>query len=287
MIVAMVPRVLSRSDLVILVGGGVAVVLAGVTRYAAATPAVLAFVTAAIAVALLASLVARSVEQLGDRFGPGVLQSALGNLPELFIGFFALRAGLVEVVQAAIIGSVLGNALLVLGLAFIVGGLRHGTQRFSSHRARTTSMLLVLATAALVVPSIAAVVHTPAELHKTALSVAVSVVLLAVFALSLPASLRRHAEPAQPEPEQPAQPEPRRPAEVDPAHPVAAPRWPAWLAIGLLALSEVLGISQAFAGLVVVAIAGNAIENVVGIQLAARNQADYALSVIVNSPLQV
>src|SRR6266511_2438485 len=89
MIVAMVPRVLSRSDLVILVGGGVAVVLAGVTRYAAATPAVLAFVTAAIAVALLASLVARSVEQLGDRFGPGgtgVLQSALGNLPELFIG---------------------------------------------------------------------------------------------------------------------------------------------------------------------------------------------------------
>ncbi len=309
MIVAMVPRVLSRSDLVILVGGGVAVVLAGVTRYAAATPAVLAFVTAAIAVALLASLVARSVEQLGDRFGPGgtgVLQSALGNLPELFIGFFALRAGLVEVVQAAIIGSVLGNALLVLGLAFIVGGLRHGTQRFSSHRARTTSMLLVLATAALVVPSIAAVVHTPAERHKTALSVAVSVVLLAVFALSLPASLRRHAEPAQPEPEQPAQPEPRRPAEVDPAHPVAAPRWPAWLAIGLLALSgvlaalvsdwfvhaltpaiEVLGISQAFAGLVVVAIAGNAIENVVGIQLAARNQADYALSVIVNSPLQV
>src|SRR6266542_2689990 len=212
MIVAMVPRVLSRSDLVILVGGGVAVVLAGVTRYAAATPAVLAFVTAAIAVALLASLVARSVEQLGDRFGPGgtgVLQSALGNLPELFIGFFALRAGLVEVVQAAIIGSVLGNALLVLGLA----------------------------TAALVVPSIAAVVHTPAERHKTALSVAVSVVLLAVFALSLPASLRRHAEPAQPEPEQPAQPEPRRPAEVDPAHPVAAPRWPAWLAIGLLALS--------------------------------------------------
>src|SRR6266511_3034281 len=118
MIVAMVPRVLSRSDLVILVGGGVAAVLAGVTRYAAATPAVLAFVTAAIAVALLASLVA---------------------------------------------------------------------------------------------PSIAAVVHAPAERHKTALSVAVSVVLLAVFALTLPASLRRHAEPAQPEPEQPAQPEPRRP----------------------------------------------------------------------------
>src|SRR6266508_2210561 len=236
--------------------------------------------TAAIAVALLASLVARSVEQLGDRFGPGgtgVLQSALGNLPELFIGFFALRAGLVEVVQAAIIGSVLGNALLVLGLAFIVGGLRHGTQRFSSHRARTTSMLLVLATAALVVPSIAAVVHTPAERHKTALSVAVAFVILAVFALSLPASLRRHAEPAQPETEQQAQPEPGLPAAL-----VSD-----WFVHALTPAIEVLGISQAFAGLVVVAIAGNAIENVVGIQLAARNQADYALSVIVNSPLQV
>jgi Ca2+:H+ antiporter len=292
MIAAMTPRVLNRSDLVILVGGGTAVVLAGVTRYVTAVPPVLAFVAAAVAVALLASLVARSVEQLGDRFGPGatgVLQSALGNLPELFIGFFALRAGLVEVVQAAIIGSILGNALLVLGLAFVVGGLRHGTQRFSSHRARTTSMLLVLATAALVVPSIAAVVHTPAERHETELSVAVSVVLLAVFALSLPGSLRRQAVP-----------------DTDSAHPVDAPRWPTWLAVALLAMAgvlaavvsdwfvhalapamDVLGISQAFAGLVVVAIASNAIENVVGIQLAGRNQADYALSVIINSPLQV
>ncbi len=292
MIVAMPARVLNRSDLVILAGGGVAVAVAAVTRYAAGTPAVLAFAAAAVAVALLASLVARSVEQLGDRFGPGatgVLQSALGNLPELFIGFFALRAGLVAVVQAAIIGSILGNALLVLGLAFIVGGLRHGTQRFSSHRARTTTMLLVLATAALVVPSIAAVVHTPAERHETALSVAVSLVLLTVFVLSLPASLRRQATP-----------------DTDAAHPIDQPRWPTWLAVGLLAVTGVLaalvsdwfvhalepaidtlGISQAFAGLVIVAIAGNAIENVVGIQLAYQNRADYALSVIINSPLQI
>jgi Ca2+:H+ antiporter len=292
MILAMTPSVFNRSDLVVLGGGAATVLFAGITRYVAATPAVLAFVAAAVAVALLASLVARSVEQLGDRFGAGatgVLQSALGNLPELFICFFALQAGLVEVVQAAIIGSILGNALLVLGLAFLVGGLRHGTQAFSSHRARTTSLLLVLATAALVVPSVAAISHIPAERHAKALSVAVSIVLLAVFALSLPASLRRHAEP-----------------DPDRAHPIDPPRWPTWLAVALLAVSgvlaalvsdwfvhalepaiEVLGISQAFAGLVIVAIAGNAIENVVGIQLAARGQADYALSVIVNSPLQV
>src|SRR4051812_13102836 len=84
-----------RSDLVILGGGALAVVLAGVTRYVDTGP-VVPFVVAAVAVALLASLVGRSVEQLGDRFGAGatgVLQSALGNLPELFIGFFAPQAG--------------------------------------------------------------------------------------------------------------------------------------------------------------------------------------------------
>jgi Ca2+:H+ antiporter len=311
-------RVFVRSDLVILGGGAAAVALAGVTRYVSAG-AVLPFAAAAVAVALLASLVARSVEQLGDRFGAGatgVLQSALGNLPELFIGFFALKAGLVVVVQAAIIGSILGNALLVLGLAFLVGGLRNGTQEFHSGRARTTCALLVVATSALVVPSLAAYVHLPAEKHETALSVVVSVVLLLVFGLSLPASLSRHtaAAPAGgPATAVGGGAGAGGGAGVGSAAPGAAAdepheasRWPVWLAVGMLALSSVLAalvsdwfvhalepaietlhISQAFAGLVVVAIAGNAIENVVGIQLAARNQADYALSVIVNSPLQV
>src|SRR5437867_12550128 len=128
------------SDLVILIGSAVFVTLAGITYYANAN-AVLAFVCAAGAVALLASLVGRSVEQLGDRFGAGatgVLQSALGNLPELFIAFFALRAGLLTVVQSAIIGSMLANLLLVLGAAFVVGGLKHGPPTFQKTRARGT-----------------------------------------------------------------------------------------------------------------------------------------------------
>src|SRR6185369_14455557 len=100
----------------------------------------------------------------------GVLQSALGNLPELFIAFFALRAGLLSVVQAAIIGSILANLLLVLGAAFIVGGLKHGTQRFSAGPARTNVVLLALATAALVLPSFAAHTNSPATHHLTALS---------------------------------------------------------------------------------------------------------------------
>jgi Ca2+:H+ antiporter len=283
-------RVLSRSDLVVLVAGAAAVVVAGVLHYAD-VPAVLAFIVAGAAVALLASLVGRSVEQLGDRFGPGatgVLQSALGNLPELFIGFFALQAGLIEVVQAAIIGSILSNILLVLGLAFVVGGVRHGVQRFDSERARTSTVLMVLATSALVMPSLAQYVHAPAAPHEKALSIVVSVVLLGVFLLSLPSALKR------------------APASETAVAEHEESRWPLWLAVTMLTASSVaaalvsdwfvaalepaiaaLGISQAFAGLVIVAIAGNAIENVVGVQLAYRNQADFALSVIVQSPLQV
>jgi Ca2+:H+ antiporter len=285
-----VTRLFTRSDLIVVGGSLLAVILAGVAHYAGA-PSVLSFAVAAVAVAMLASLVGRSVEQLGDRFGAGatgVLQSALGNLPELFIGFFALQAGLIAVVQAAIIGSILSNILLVLGLSFVVGGIKHGRQLFNSERAQTTAVLMLLATGALVLPSLASYVHSPAGAHEESLSVFVAIILLLLFALSLPASIKRSS------------------ASPDAAAHHEPTRWPLPLAVGLLAGAslaaalvsdwfvaalepaiDALGISQAFAGLVIVAIAGNAIENVVGIQLAYKNQADFALSVIINSPVQI
>ncbi len=281
-----------RSDYVILGAGGLAVAAAAVTHFVGSGE-VLPFLCSALAVTLLASLVGRSVEQLGDRFGPGatgVLQSALGNLPELFIALFALKAGLVGVVQAALVGSILANLLLVLGLAFLVGGLKHGPQKLDSDRARQITVLMVLSVAAMVIPSIAHYVHTPASKHETTLSVIVSVVLILLFVLILPASLRRQSGDTA-EPEEMHQ---------------EAPRWPVWLAIALLALAAVLaafvsdwfvtalepamtsfGISDAFAGLVIVAIAGNAIENVIGVQLAAAGRSEYAFSVVINSPLQI
>jgi Ca2+:H+ antiporter len=284
-------RTFVRSDYVVICGGAAAVVLAAVTRFAGGG-AVTAFACAALAVTLLASLVGRSVEQLGDRFGAGatgVLQSALGNLPELFIGLFALKAGLVEVVQAALIGSVLANLLLVLGLCFLVGGLKHGTQQLGSERARAIVVLMVLSVAALVLPSLAFYLHTPASSHENTLSIIVSAILLLLFALTLPASLRKGSgEPVEPS-----------------LHP-EAPRWPIALAVGLLFVASVLAafvsdwfvhalspamatlhISDTFAGLVIVAIAGNAIENVVGVQLAAQGRSEYAFSVVINSPLQI
>jgi Ca2+:H+ antiporter len=265
---------------------------AGVTHYVGAGD-VVPFVVAGLALAALATLVGRSVEALGDRLGAGatgVLQSALGNLPELFVSLFALHAGLYDVVRASIVGSVLANVLAVLGLSFLVGGIKHGTQRFGTDAARNISLMLVLAVAALLIPSLTATLHTPAAGHERALSVIVSVVLLLLFAASVPASLRRStAEEASG----------AEPAEVH-------AEWGTGAAIGTLAAAGVgaafvsdwfvsaltpamdsLGISQAFAGLVIVAIAGNAVENVVGIQLAARNRTDYALSVILQSPLQI
>src|SRR5438477_10810496 len=140
---------LARNERITLVVTFVATVLAGILTYAQGN-AVLVFVVAAVALAALASVVGHATEHLGDRLGPGatgVLQSAIGNLPELFVGIFALRAGLVEVVQAAIVGSILGNSLFVLGLAFLAGGLRHGTQHFPAQAPRMIANLTLLAVA--------------------------------------------------------------------------------------------------------------------------------------------
>src|SRR6476619_5025504 len=128
---------------------------AGVLHFMHAN-AVLGFVVTAAALALLAMIVGDATEQLGSRLGPGatgILQSGLGNLPELFVCIFALRAGLVELVQAALIGSILGNALLVLGVALLLGGIKNGTQRFASEPPKMIVTLMLLASAAIVVPT--------------------------------------------------------------------------------------------------------------------------------------
>ena len=244
------------------------------------------------AMSLLAALVGLSVEQLGDRFGPGatgVLQSALGNLPELFICIFALRAGLVDVVRAALIGSILANLLLVLGLAFLVGGLKHGTQQLGSERARTIVVLMMLSVTAMAIPSLTHHLHTPAEQHETTFSLIVSVILLGLFALSLPFSLApRHVAARRAA----RAPRPRAGRSCWPSACWRPPRAAAafvsdWFVAALEPAMDSAGISEAFAGLVIVAIAGNAIENVVGIQLAAKGQSEYAFSVVLNSPIQI
>ncbi|HEY7206654.1 MAG TPA: hypothetical protein VH416_00325 [Gaiellaceae bacterium] len=277
---------LERRDLLGLAVGAALLLIAGAAHYADVT-AIAVFVASAVAISALAYLVGGATEQLGSRLGPGAagsVQSALGNLPELFIALFALQDGLVRVVQAALVGSILANSLLVLGIAFVAGGLRNGVQRFDSPRARLIATLAALAAAILAVPTLTSRLHTPAAGHEKTLSLICAGVLLAVFLLTLKGFLVGEPEPGQ----------------------QAAARWPLattivvlsacggaaalasdWFVDALQPALDTLHMSQDFAGLVVVAIAGNAVENVVGVRLAARNEPDFAVSVIVNSSLQV
>src|ERR671934_2910636 len=191
-----------RRELVEIAGSAALVVVAALVHLLDA-PAVAQFVVAGIAIAFLARLVGASTEQLGGRLGSagaGAVQSALGNLPELFIALFALHHGLVRVVQAALIGSVLANSVLVLGLAFVVGGLRHGTQTFHSPRARILATLTVLAAATLSVPTLAHQFHAPAAEHERTLSLICAGVLLGIFVLTLPSLLQAGPEEAVHEP---------------------------------------------------------------------------------------
>jgi Ca2+:H+ antiporter len=282
----------------LLLGLAIVATVASAVLVATAAAPVATFGVTAVALAMLASLVGEGTEQLSARQGPavtGILQSALGNLPELFIALFSLQAGLVVVVQSALIGSILANSLLVLGAAFLVGGLRFGTQTFGARASRSIATLLLLAVGALVIPTLATEPGAPDAGHAAELSVVVSIVLLVVFGGSLIFSIRGDTRPV-----------PATTAAAVVEAEGSGHLWPQWLALVMLAGAGVgaafvsdwfvgalrpamvtLGMSEAFAGLVVVAIAGNAVENVVGIQAAARNQAELAVSLILNSSLQV
>ncbi|CAN7659990.1 calcium:proton antiporter [Bosea sp. LjRoot237] len=249
------------------------------------------FAACALALGAVAHLIGEATDHLGNYLGPaatGIVQSAVGNLPELFVAIFALQAGLVVVVQASLIGSILSNALLVLGISFVVGGARHGVLTFERQASRMIATLLLLAVCALVLPTLAHELHLPAGEHEQSLSVVCAIVLLVVFLVQTRVMLV-HGQRTVPS-------EARGRLRA----------WPPALAVGVLTLCgvvaalvsdwfvdalgpaiETMGLSQAFAGLVVVAIAGNAVENVVGIRLAAQGKADLAVSVVLNSALQV
>lgn len=275
----------TRRDVIELGVAGVLLAAAGGAHFADATP-VLTFALAAAAIAILARLVGTATEQLGSRVGSsaaGAIQSALGNLPELFIALFALDQGLTLVVQSALVGSVIANSVLVLGLAFIAGGVKHGRQKFDSPRARLIATLTVLSAAILAVPTLSHAVHTTAAAHEKSLSLICAGVLITLFFLTLPGLLAVR-DTFEPEPARWSLP---ITVAVLGGAGVGAAFVSDWFVTALKPATETLGMSEVFAGLIVVAIAGNAVENVVGVQLAARNRPDFAISVIVNSALQV
>ncbi|MEP6926607.1 MAG: calcium/proton exchanger, partial [Ginsengibacter sp.] len=283
---------MDKKEKLLIVAALIVTLIAGVLHYIHAN-AVLGFTITAAALAMLAMIVGDATEQLGSRMGPGptgILQSALGNLPELFVCIFALRAGLDKVVQAALIGSILGNSLLVFGLALFIGGLKNGTQHFNSGPPKMIATLMILAFAALAIPTLTKLLHTSAARHINSLNIFVAVVLLLIFIASLYFSIKSDKTVVIPKPD------------AGITHKawtlgvtlivltgaaVGAAFVSDWFVEALTPAMKALGINETFSGLVIVAIAGNAIENVVGIQLAYRNQSDYSVSVILNSSLQV
>jgi Ca2+:H+ antiporter len=264
----------------------------GVLHYAEAN-AVLQFVVGILALALLAWTVGVGTEVVGSRFGAaatGVLQSTLGNLPELFIVVFALQAGEIVVAQTSILGSLLANALLVLGLAIVAGAWRaeDGVMRFHRRLPNDTTMLLMLVVFMIAIISTSLSLGDKAADNAETISVVGAILILCVYGAWLANYLRAGSAEA------PA-------VEAHEAPPlgfgvglgvlalagVAAAFVSDWFVAVIDPATEDLGISKAFTGLVIVAIAGNAVENVVGIQLAWKRRYDLAISVVKNSVAQI
>jgi len=266
---------------------------AGAAHYLAA-PAVLSFVLATFALAGLAWVVSFATEQVGSRKGPavtGLLQSTLGNLPEFFVVVFALRAGQTVVAETSIVGSFFANALLVLGLVVIVGARREtdGVMRFSPKLPRDTVTLLLPAVMLVVLIGISIASSDKASHHVTGLSVVGALALLAVYTRWLPGYLRGEGRVTD-----------EAATELGVHHlgyalsiallvlgAVGAAFVSDWFVAALQPAIDKLHISETFAGLIVVAIAGNAVENTAGITLAAKGKADLAISVVKNSVSQV
>jgi Ca2+:H+ antiporter len=266
--------------------------LAGILRYSNAT-AVAAFAAATLALAGLAWVVALATEQVGLRFGPavtGFMQSTLGNLPEFFIVLFALGNGELVVAQTSLIGSIFANALLVLGLVIVAGSLRadDGCMRFRQRLPQDTATLLLVSLFVIVIIGLSIASSNKASHHIEGLSTVGAISLLIVYA----AWLWRYLGS-----------DPRRDESgTEETRPRISLPWAValltvagvgsafvsdWFIHALDPAVESLGISKAFAGLVIVAIAGNAVENFTGIFLAAKGKNDLAISVVKNSVAQI
>jgi len=254
----------------------------------------------------------RATEELAERSGPGIgglLNVTFGNAPELIIALFALGAGLHEVVKASIVGSIMGNALLVLGASAFVGGLRHPRQRFDPTAASTQSLMLMLACVALVMPAVFELVEGvglpgPDEERVNYdstvenLSYAVALVLIGTYAAGLFFSLKTHRDLFNPVASSEDDPDPIQHGDAEP--------WTvrksvimlaiAGVAVGLLSeilvgsiteASESVGLSEFFIGVIVVAIVGNAAEHWVAVLVAWKDKMDLAVNIAIGSAAQI
>jgi Ca2+:H+ antiporter len=267
----------------------------------ASAPAI--FFTAALGIVPTAALMGLATEELAARSGPGIgglLNVTFGNAPELIIALFALAEGLHEVVKASIIGSILGNILLVMGAAMLVGGLSRERQTFNPTAANVQALMLFLAAAALVMPAIfelvegkglpppgAEIVNYGSDVER--LSVAVAVVLIATYVAGLMFSLRTHRDLFNPpyEDEETVGWSVRRSVLMLAVAGVAVGLMSEILVGSIAEASESVGVSEFFIGVIVVAIVGNAAEHWVAVLVAFKNKMDLAVNIAIGSSAQV
>jgi Ca2+:H+ antiporter len=267
--------------------------------------AVLVFGAAALAVIPCAAVMGEATEAIAARTGPGIgglLNVTFGNAPELIIAFFALLEGLQEVVKASIVGSIIGNILLVMGAAMLVGGLPRDKQTFSRTAANAQSAMLMLALAALIFPALFQLihggglpqvgeerVHFGSDLEK--LSFGVAIVLLISYVAGLYFSLRTHRgvfNPYSEEPEEEVHHWPVRRAAVYLALAAVAVGLMSEILVGSITeASEDIGLSEFFVGVFVVAIVGNAAEHWVAVLVAAKDKMDLAVNIAIGSSAQI
>jgi Ca2+:H+ antiporter len=235
-----------------------------------------------------------ATEHLAHRTGPtvgGLLNATFGNAAELIIAIFALQAGLVELVKASITGSILGNLLLIMGLALVAGGINRSELRFNRTSAGMSAGMLSLAVVALVFPALFHALHpeSAARLSELRMSEAVALILLVTYGLSLLFSLKTHRRLFGSE-----------------AHPLEGPVWKprkallvlGFATVGVAIESEILvhaateatqtlGLSQTFLGLIVIPIIGNAAEHATAVVVARKGKMDLSLQIALGSSTQV
>ena len=263
------------------------------------------FAASALGVIPTAALMGRATEELAARSGPGIggfLNVTFGNAPELIIAFFALREGLQEVVKASLVGSILGNVLLVMGAAMLVGGLKRERQYFDRTAANTQSIMLMLACVALIMPAIFELViggtlpkptaeskHFPHDLEV--MSVGVSLVLLATYVAGLIFSLKTHKDLFNPEHEEEdhvGEPWSVRTSVIALAVAGVAVGVMSEILVGSIEdASHAIGLSPFFVGLIVVAIVGNAAEHWVAVYFATRDKMGLSVNIAIGSAAQI
>jgi Ca2+:H+ antiporter len=259
------------------------------------------FIAAGLAIIPLSELIGESTEVLAIKLGPtagGLINATLGNAAELIITIFALRQGLVELVKASIIGSILGNLLLVMGLSLLFGGLKHGTQRFERRTASMNSTMVILAFLVLAIPSAfdtALLTSNDAGGRELFFSEGIALIMIVLYALSLLYTFRTPKDQLLD-------------AATEAAHEVAPDHGPIDLrraviflvlsTIGIVFMSEALvgavepvahsfGLSQFFVGIIIVPLIGNVAEHLVAVEVAYKNRMDLSLGISLGSSLQI